>query len=131
MLLAEELASESLRDGSLITVFAPECDYFFHALSLGKKFKQEGFRNIRSLLADDRFRNSPDRTVVNLSEGISWVVGSGENTEESDCYPPEKMEMIERLEGNYILSFCGACRFDAVEKIRSCLNVLIVVATSY
>ena len=80
MLLAEELASESVEDGSLVTVFSPENDYFYQALKLGRSFEGRVFRDIAEVM-EEQSEYGSDRyedRLINLSDGISWATGGSQ-----------------------------------------------------
>lgn len=130
MLLAEELASESLRDGSLVTVFAPDCDYFYYALSLGKKYEPNGFRALDEV-GENPEKDSAGRMEINVSEGISWAVGSGRIREKIENCSEAWTRCLERLEGNYLLCFLKIPETDRERELfRAVVDALIVVADS-
>lgn len=129
LLIAEELASESFRDGSLVTVIAPGCNYFYYALSLGKKFGTDGFKTFDELLEDYYSEGSEEKIKFNVSEGISWTVDAGNIQEKESKNSIDWTRVIDRIEGNYLLCFFGdSGSVRETEQIRKMVDALIVVA---
>lgn len=129
MLLAEELASESVEDGSLVTVFSPENDYFYQALKLGRSFEGRVFRDISEVMEDhseygsDRYE---DR-LINLSDGISWATGSSQKMK---MYPADGwLSMLDWIEGNHVICVCSPEQFRReLRHADQYLDVLLVIA---
>ncbi len=132
MLLAEELASESAEDGSLVTVFSPENDYYYHALKRGRSFEAVPFRDVVEVMGEwseygpDNHKGRP----VNLCDGISWATGS---TQKEDRELAEGWSsMVDRLEGNHVICefSSGQFRREAVSA-GGYLDALLVIADPF
>ena len=128
MLLAEELASQSFENGRLVTVYAPGEPYFYRALSLGKDLPGERFREIGEMAQPDESTGSDQRETLNVVEGISWVVASGSHQDDPAWDREKSLEMMEQIEGNYLLLPFRQFPSDMdSELLKASLDVLLVI----
>ena len=132
MLLAEELASQSVEDGSLVTVFSPENDYFYQALKLGRSFEGREFRDIEEVM-EERSEYGSERyedRLINLSDGISWATGGSQKKGKSST--DGWLSMIDWIEGNHVICCCSPDQFRReLRHADQYLDVLLVIADPF
>ncbi len=98
MVLAEELASEYVDDGSIV-IFSTGSAYFYDSLGFESKFSESGFIDAELFASGKAAADSP---YVNLSEGISWIVSSPTSVRKP-LAQSDRSKTLYRIKGNVIL----------------------------
>ncbi|MDD7408998.1 MAG: hypothetical protein SOV71_01745 [Anaerovoracaceae bacterium] len=130
MVLAEELASEILETGGLVSVYAPGCGYFYRALCLDRRFPDGSFQDINEMIKAGAAQGmGAGRLAVNEDEGICWAVSRGQCADREHAVRPDaKAEFIDSLEGDFVLRvYTRREIYEEKEFLRGNLDALIAV----
>ncbi|MGI6205586.1 MAG: hypothetical protein ACOYJI_02990 [Anaerovoracaceae bacterium] len=103
MMLAEELASELLGTGGLVTVYSPGDPYFYRALSLGSRFPDGGFKDVTAM-----YREMDEEIRIGETQSDPHAAAAGEREADENIAHEEQ----EDFPGGVYSGFQGRGPFD-------------------